>query len=264
MLQRQNYNEAAEHYSLAFQSLGWKGYLEDRYNAARAWSQTDIPDSSFAQLFKIAERFKFKDVDRLEKDVLLQPLHAEERWGKLTLMVKENKKKAEWSNRPLAIKLEQIGEEDQKYRRLSDWTAMMKADSINQIEVVKILDQYGWLGSDVVGEKGNEALFLVIQHSDLEVQEKYLPLMRKAAAEGKARLDDLALLEDRVLMRQGKKQIYGSQIVKDKKGNWIVHPIEDPLNVDKRRAELGLEPMTSYVVRMGLVWNLEEHIRQKD
>jgi hypothetical protein len=166
------------------------------------------------------------------------------------------------SNPTLATQLEQIYELDQKYRTTSDWKMMMKQDSANLVEVVKILDDHGWLGPEEVGGKGNAAIFLVIQHAELPVQEKFLPMMRDAVKQKKARMKDLALLEDRVLMRQNKKQIYGSQVVKVN-GSWVAHPIEDPAHVDERRAEIGLEPIAIYLERLGVVWNLEEHLQQQ-
>jgi hypothetical protein len=163
----------------------------------------------------------------------------------------------------LQSRLDSVYDSDQKYRIASDWKMVMKMDSVNQIEVLNILEKYGWLGPEEVGKKGNVALFLVIQHAELAIQEKYLPMMQQAVKNKKARPPDLALLEDRVLMGQNKKQIYGSQISKDKNGKWIVHPIEDPQNVDKRRAEIGLMPIAEYVAKMGLTWNLEEHIKEQ-
>lgn len=73
------------------------------------------------------------------------------------------------------------------------------------------LDERGWLGPDVIGQTGNSTLFLVIQHADLVTQEKYLPMMREAVTKGNAKGSSLALLEDRVLIRNGKQQRYGSQ-----------------------------------------------------
>ena len=58
--------------------------------------------------------------------------------------------------------------------------------------------------------------------------------------------------------------MYGSQIIKDKKNNWVVYPIDDPVNVDKRRAEMGLQSIADYLKRMGFVWNVEEHLKQQD
>lgn len=161
----------------------------------------------------------------------------------LALTTLYGQEKADSLNEALKSKLETIYDYDQKYRQISDWKMVMKVDSINQIEAVKILDQFGWVSEDLVGVKASAAIFLVIQHADLPIQEKYLPVMRSAVKNGAARMKDLALLEDRVLMRKGKKQIYGSQVVKGSTGNWVVHPIEDPENVDKRRLEIGLMPI---------------------
>src|SRR5579859_4116448 len=79
---------------------------------------------------------------------------------------------------------------------------MKKQDSINLVLVTGILDQYGWLGIDDVGMNGSQALFLVIQHADLPTQQKYLPMIRTAASEGKTLASNLAILEDRVALRE--------------------------------------------------------------
>jgi hypothetical protein len=164
----------------------------------------------------------------------------------------------------LADRLKQILELDQKYRNTSDWRMMHIQDSLNLIEVVKILDTHGWLGPEEVGKDGSSSIFLVIQHAELPTQEKYFPMMKEAVKNKKARPQDLALLEDRILMRQGKKQIYGSQITSGPDGIMKVHPIDDPANVDKRRADIGLPPMAKYLEHFDMVWNLEEHIRQQE
>ncbi|MBK9592926.1 MAG: hypothetical protein IPO32_15995 [Crocinitomicaceae bacterium] len=131
---------------------------------------------------------------------------------------------------------------------------MRYVDSVNCLKVTKILDEHGWLGATEIGSSGNTTLFLVIQHSDLQVQEKYLPMMRQAVEDGKAEASSLALLEDRVLLGQGKKQLYGSQIEYDPLTlKYLVSPIEDEPNVNKRRAEVGLDPLEDYVK----IWGIE-------
>jgi hypothetical protein len=179
-------------------------------------------------------------------------------------------------NAPLATQLDSIFNEDQQYRVQSDeiekkfgwdskesknlWKIINKKDSSNLVIVTSILDKYGWLGADVVGGKGNQTLFLVIQHSNRATQEKYLPMMREAVKNGKAEGSRLALLEDRVALAQGKKQIYGSQISQDPVTHaYYVRPLEDPDNVDKRRAEVGLEPMAEYVSRWEIKWDVEQY-----
>ena len=128
------------------------------------------------------------------------------------------------------------------------WDTIQIIDSINQIKVIKILDEFGWLGKDDVGWKANIALFLVIQHSELEIQKKYLPLLHEAVKEGKAEPGNLAYLEDRIAVQQNKKQIYGSQLEYDTlTGKYHALPIEDPENVDKRRKKMGLLSLEEYI-----------------
>jgi len=136
-------------------------------------------------------------------------------------------------------------------------------DSIDLIKVESIINQYGWLGANRIGQEANTTLFMVIQHSDLKVQERYLPLMQEAVKKGNARARDLALLEDRVSLQQGKKQIYGSQVSLNYKTNKrFVMPLEDPDNVDKRRADVGLQPIALYLRNFGIDWNVEEYKKE--
>ncbi len=77
--------------------------------------------------------------------------------------------------------------------------------------------------------------------------------MRKAVAKDHAKPQNLALLEDRVLTTQGKKQIYGSQLrTNEKTGKYEFYPIEREANVDKRRASVGLEPLEQYAKYFGV------------
>ena len=133
-------------------------------------------------------------------------------------------------------------------------------DSINVSKVSSILDKHGWLGEDVIGPQGNSTLFLVIQHANLATQEKYLPMMREAVKLRKAWSSNLALLEDRVALKRGNKQRYGSQIGQNPNtGSYYVLPLEDPENVDKRRAEVHLPPLREYVSRWGIIWSIERY-----
>ena len=180
----------------------------------------------------------------------------------------------------IMVQLDIIYHEDQKYRLrileiaeksqrsesdnlelISLLEIMNEKDSINLSKIENILNEYGWLSADVIGEEGNKTLFLVIQHSDLETQLKYLPMMRDALKIGNLESRDFALLEDRIALRQGKRQIYGSQIAKDyNTGESYVHPIIDPEKVNERRRKVGLEPIENYVkLTVGMTWDVEKH-----
>ncbi|MFK8061265.1 MAG: DUF6624 domain-containing protein [Polaribacter sp.] len=154
--------------------------------------------------------------------------------------------------------LKKYGQKSDEFR--ATVIAMNKQDSINIIKIEKILDTYGWLGEDIIGKNGNLTLFLGIQHAKLSVQEKYLPMLREAVKNKNAKPSQLALLEDRVAMRNGKKQIYGSQTkIDDKTGKNYFAPIKDPENVDIRRAKVGLPPMAEYAKMFDITWDINEH-----
>jgi hypothetical protein len=58
------------------------------------------------------------------------------------------------------------------------------------------------------------------------------------------------MLEDRILTREGNKQVYGTQLrLNQTTQRMELYPIEDEENVDGRRATVGLEPLAGYLKR---------------
>jgi hypothetical protein len=51
------------------------------------------------------------------------------------------------------------------------------------------------------------------------------------------------MLEDRIRMYEGRKQLYGTQFNWNESGEMALVPIEDPEHVDERRVALGFAPM---------------------
>lgn len=274
-----NYKNSAEEYQKAFDSNDGKAYPNDRYNAACSYALAGNSEKAFYHLFYSAEnsKIKYSNLNHITTDPDLNSLHSDKQWEKLINIVKANKEEAEKDlDKPLVAILDTIYQEDQTYRRqigqieekygrdskeMQDhWKLINEKDSVNLIKIKKILDERGWLGPKIIGNQGNSTLFLVIQHSDLETQEKYLPMMRDAVQKENARASSLALLEDRVALRKGEKQIYGSQIGRDQEtGEYYVLPLIDPDNVDKRRAEVGLGTIQDYISNWGMTWNVEEY-----
>lgn len=280
LYQAKNYSESAMIYNQAFATNQGKASLNDRYNSACSWALANVADSSFYHLFRLADKGKYKYYTSISSDTNLIFLHSDKRWEELLGLVKKNKDESEKDfDRPLIALLDSIYDEDQKYRNQIDnvkkafggesvemkglWKKIEFGDSVNLTNISKILDGSGWLGKNIVGVMGNMTLFLVIQHSDQKTQEKYLPMMREAAKNGNADGSELATLEDRIALKQGKKQIYGSQIGTDKiTGVSFVHNLEDPDNVDKRRAEVGLQPLADYVKKWSIIWNVEQYKKE--
>jgi hypothetical protein len=125
-------------------------------------------------------------------------------------------------------------------------------DTRNVQRFKELVAKYGWPKKSIVGEKASVAAFLVVQHADASTQKEYLPLLRESVAAGEARPEDLALLEDRVLMGEGRKQRYGSQLQPSDSGGWEFYPIEDEQHVDERRRAVGLPPLAEYAKQMGV------------
>ncbi|WP_433630157.1 DUF6624 domain-containing protein [Chryseobacterium cucumeris] len=249
------------------------------YNGACSSSLAGNTKQAFKWLNLSIEK-GWTNLKHLNSDTDLENLHSKKEWGK-TIEKLEKKIAAIEANydKPLQAELLAILDEDQKYRvqmsetqkkfgpnskEINDlWKITNQKDSINLIKVKKILDEKGWVGKDKVGAQANSALFLVIQHSDLETQKKYLPMMKEAVKKGNASPGSLALLIDRIEIREGRKQIYGSQIgINQSNNTYYILPLTDPDNVDKRRTEVGLDPISNYVKNWNLVWDVEKYKRE--
>jgi len=176
------------------------------------------------------------------------------------------------SSEAVRRELVKMGEEDQKHRQEmmdlmdrvagSDSEKMAKKwkqaverqnalDGRNRQRLDEIVKAHGWPKKSVFGEEASGVAFLVVQHAELDYQKKYLPLIKEAVAQKEARRSDLAMLEDRILTREGKKQTYGTQLrLNQTTQRMELYPIEDEDNVDARRATVGLEPLAQYVKRV--------------
>lgn len=127
------------------------------------------------------------------------------------------------------------------------WTKQKAIDLRNIQRLEEIIARYGWPGNKQFGGKAAGAAFLILQHSDLAHQKKYVALAREAVGKGEMRGSSLALLEDRIRSREGGKQIYGSQVTRNSADEWEPLPIEDEENVDVLRARIGLQPISDYL-----------------
>lgn len=153
--------------------------------------------------------------------------------------------------------LEQMGVSDQSLRgnpSVMSPADVMKQDKIDQANMQRlasIIKSYGWPGNRFAGIDNASNAFLVLQHADLASQHQYLPLLRQAVAKGEANAQDLAMLEDRVLVRDGKPQLYGTQFLPHVPNQPItLFPVQDEAHLHKRRSDLGMPPMADYIKSM--------------
>jgi hypothetical protein len=129
------------------------------------------------------------------------------------------------------------------------FAAMVATDRANTERMAEILEEFGWPGWSLVGEEAATGAWAIVQHADLdpEFQEFGLAYLMGAVEAGDASPGDLAYLVDRVRVAKGLPQVYGTQIGAGPDGDIAPQtPIEDPDNVDARRAAAGLGTLEAY------------------
>lgn len=134
----------------------------------------------------------------------------------------------------------------------------------NLKKVKEILGKEGWPDSTLIGERGNLIICAVLQHADQETREHYIPRMKQAVMDKKLEARWLVRAEDRIRTDKGELQMYGGQMKwYPKTKTFNVWPVHDPVNIDKRRAEIGLIPIAEHLKnRFDFEWNLEEQIKR--
>ena len=153
----------------------------------------------------------------------------------------------------LADELIRMGEADQAIRKQIPekndpefWKRMGAEDKLREERLARIIADKGWPLISQVGHKAANSAWLIAQHGSDGFLARTLPLMRAAAERREMVLSSLALSVDRVLMHEGKEQLYGSQFRPDKEGRSVPYPIADMVHLDERRAGMGLEPFAQY------------------
>ncbi len=142
---------------------------------------------------------------------------------------------------------------------------MQQIDSANQVQLKAILNQYGWLAKSKVGQKASDAIFLVVQHSDKELMKQYLPALQKLSQQKEASPTHAAMMEDRLLMWEGKKQKYGTQGFSTPIRKTFIWPIQDPVKVNELRKQVGFpQTIEEYAKQLNAAYDPKEPLPQTD
>ncbi|MEM6265106.1 MAG: hypothetical protein AAGI38_21540, partial [Bacteroidota bacterium] len=119
-------------------------------------------------------------------------------------------------NAPLTRLMFAVNERDERFRKgagETDWSKQTPLDKENQRIIDSVFKQHqAYIGKSTVGGKFDYVMFAVIQHSNQEMMERYLPVIVKARDTGELLQDTpLKLLLDRIYTIKYGYQIYGSQ-----------------------------------------------------
>ncbi len=140
-----------------------------------------------------------------------------------------------------------------------EWKEQSRLDSQNLHIVTAFLDQYGWPEKYDIGFIGQRAIGITIQHSPLKVQEKYYPSLVQAYQKDPLLFETLALLEDRINIRNHRFQYYGSQVV-TYKGKPLLYPVFNIDSIDLYRRRIGMYmPIKEYLAMLKVNWDINEY-----
>ncbi|MEU9473118.1 DUF6624 domain-containing protein [Streptomyces avermitilis] len=129
----------------------------------------------------------------------------------------------------------------------ADYTSRVNAQALRRIVSV-----FGWPGRSLVGEAGCRAAVEIALHVDHDppFQRTLLRMLQEAVQRGQATPAQWARLLDRCLVREAKPQVYGTQHWYRPDGRLVPHPIDDPVSLTARRAQIGLPPYSASIERL--------------
>lgn len=137
-------------------------------------------------------------------------------------------------------KIEKMHDEDQRYRAIDRMDLQYNYDQKNQILLDSIFKNYGFPGKSKVSSKYSSFLITIYLHTEIEFQEKWLPLLIENLKKKELSPGDLSFVLDRIHTFKYQKQFFGSQRLYDAKGK--MEKVEIYTETEKKKIfdELGI------------------------
>lgn len=113
--------------------------------------------------------------------------------------------------------MKKIQVDDAKYRQSpKEYRANLEKQTLLDIKNQKTVDSIyqihnTYIGKSIVGEKLSITMWLVIQHSNIEMMKKYIPVVHEAVKNKEIKTTPFKMLIDRVYSIEKGYQIFGSQ-----------------------------------------------------
>lgn len=156
-------------------------------------------------------------------------------------------------NTRLSKELRAMASKDQVMRRKAIKTGHWNEsiDKKNTQLLKTIINQFGWPTIPMVGKKASFFAWLIAQHADhdIQFQKNVLKLLKGLYIENNI-VDpkNVAFLTDKILVAEGKKQIFGTQFYTNGRGNFIPRPIKDKKEMTVLRKKYDLPPSSEYLI----------------
>ncbi|MEM1214899.1 MAG: DUF6624 domain-containing protein [Bacteroidota bacterium] len=103
-----------------------------------------------------------------------------------------------------------------------------------------------------------EIVWLVIQHAGSKFQKKYVGAFEAAVQTAKFDLRNVLMMKDRILMSEGRPQVYGTQLSGDGKGGYKLYDTVEPELLNQRRKAVGFQPIEDYLLRWGVLFDIPQ------
>ena len=140
----------------------------------------------------------------------------------------------------IAVDLNDLPEAERQAANDVLWAPVSAMDNRLTAKLLKMVPPKGWFLKSVYGEQGSGAAFLIIQHSDLELWRRFVPILEPLVALGEVDGSEYGLMYDRLAINEDRPQRYGTQMACIG-GRWAIDyaNLEDPENADARREAMG-------------------------
>ena len=146
--------------------------------------------------------------------------------------------------------LSEVYESDLRIQKSNELIKYAKENHRNQELVISIIEKCGMPTLKDATQKQMTAIWLGLQHTNKKIRKKYFPYIEEAVENGDLSKEQYALMKDRILMEEGKPQIYGSQIKNGK-----LYKLENPEAVNERRKEMGMGTIEDYLRNFNIQFN---------
>lgn len=262
LYERQNFEKAIVFYRKAFKAAHYSGV--DYYSLSKAYAHTGRIGKSFRALQKIFRRHYHAAYKAPQAGIFLK-VAISSRFKKLIQEIRLFKAGIDSvENVSVSTLLSKLNQEsvvkrvylDSLFRVASGNEAeigkisheIRLIDSVNTLELEKIIDEHGWPGYEITNEEGCIQAFELIQHAKTLTQNMVKALIKGSMKKGMTPRYLYAYFDDRIRLANGKKQRYGTQLEFDRStGKQILISKTKMSNLNSRRRKMELPSLEAYL-----------------
>ncbi|MFI5139626.1 MAG: DUF6624 domain-containing protein [Sphingobacteriales bacterium] len=185
-------------------------------------------------------------------------MHADYRWTLLITTIDKQQNNANTirivGDELIALRMNRIAQEEKKLNLIKQYgmnskKAVVFKDSVNKIDSVNcykwksIINTYGWLGYNAIGDEGVQSEIYLYQKANIAFRKRHFPIIAEAFKSGDLDAYNYAVIADRISLYDTGQQIYGTQFRQINLSSTYLFPVENKDSVNRRRQLIGLEPI---------------------